>query len=596
MLNIICILLLLCPVQPDETIWTESFDYLDGNLPEHIWSEGCQGVIKEGRLFIEADTTDYRCATVWFDREFFGDLSVEFDVNIISSGDTANNINFFFMYSDPSGQPLRKSAHKRKSGLYKLYHELNGYVFTHVTNGDETKVRYRLRDNPGFMLVNETFTEEKREHGKTYHIKIEKRGNRFIYQVDGKKISDTVDDRFNPIHEKGWMGLRTWHTSLWIDNLCVKKIVSAAPETDEYTVQLGPVVQVGPAGSSSIFSFYNTSPESPDGKSLFYLRYKEEPPAARIHVPGELWICDRDLKNHRRIADINGMTSHNGSEAQWIDNQHIAMYDKGIIRVVDIRNGEDILKKRIETTGISHDSFQGRIMFAIHERGETAYDPGIYELNCFTEEISLIKRTAKMKNTSLPSYIDSVYPIEDWRILHLQYAPDGKKISFRLDVGDGESRHLLGICNKDGSNFHIHTRPLHFLWYDNESIVGHIQFNKQGKRPEIRAERFNLRRWNVDGTFIETLSPRGNHLAISPDRSYFANETFYNSNPVIIYLIGREQKERVAEIDSFPPYDLVWDKRFHVNPAFSRDSKRIYYSKPLNETYSGTFYREIIHQ
>lgn len=222
-LNYLCFTLVMLNIHDKDILWQETFDYPNGKLPEIFWSEGCEAVIQNGRLFVDADTAGYRCSSVWFDKEFSGNISVEFDAHIVSSSDTANNVNFFFMYSDPSGQHLRQSAHKRESGLYRLYHDLNGYIFTNVTNGN-VEVRYRLRDNPGFKLVSETFTGENRA-GETHHIKIVKINDRFQYWVDGKNILDVVDDKHNPVHERGLMGLRTWHTSLWIDNLLVKRIV-----------------------------------------------------------------------------------------------------------------------------------------------------------------------------------------------------------------------------------------------------------------------------------------------------------------------------------------------------------------------------------
>lgn len=362
------------------------------------------------------------------------------------------------------------------------------------------------------------------------------------------------------------------------------------------TISLGPEKQVGQNGASTVFSFYSTSPESPDGKYIFHLRCKKEPDDKSLLVPGELWICNHDLKKYRHLTDVKGMPAHNGAEAQWLDNKYIALHDSGIIRVIDIRNGKDILKKRIETPGIGHDSFKGKVLFTVLKENGTER-PGIYELNCFTGEVRSVKLITDFRNAILPSYInpDEVFPVEQWRVLHLQYSPDGKKIAFRLDVGKTEPMQLLGLCNVDGSDIEIQTRSLHFLWYDNESIIGHINFNKQGERPQ-QEKRFNLTRWDAKGNYIETLAPRGNHLAISPDRKYFVDETFYQTDPVIMYLISKEQKNRITVIDSFPPYDLVWKKRFHVNPAFSRDGKRIYYSKPLNEKFNGTFYREIKYQ
>ncbi len=218
-----CILFLMLNVHEKDVLWMDPFDYPDGDLPVLYWSEGCKAVIKSGKMFIDADTTGTRASTVWLDKEFSGDISVDFDVQLVSSSDTANNINFFFMYSDPSGKPLRRSASERQSGTYSLYHQLNGYIFTNVTNGNERRVRYRLRDNPGFKLLDETFEGENRV-GETRHIKILKKANRLQYWVDGKKILDTVDDKFNPSYHNGYLGLRTWHTSFRVDNLIIRKL------------------------------------------------------------------------------------------------------------------------------------------------------------------------------------------------------------------------------------------------------------------------------------------------------------------------------------------------------------------------------------
>jgi hypothetical protein len=60
--------------------------------------------------------------------------------------------------------------------------------------------------------------------GETYRISIIKQGNRLQYWVDGKKLMDKVDNEYNPPHQKGLFGFRTWHTSLWWDNFVVTQL------------------------------------------------------------------------------------------------------------------------------------------------------------------------------------------------------------------------------------------------------------------------------------------------------------------------------------------------------------------------------------
>jgi hypothetical protein len=293
------------------------------------------------------------------------------------------------------------------------------------------------------------------------------------------------------------------------------------------------------------------------------------------------------------VTDIKGMSSEDGALHQWVDNDHVALLDSGMIRVVDVRNGRDILKKRIETPFLGHDSFHGKVLFTITKslgKGK----PGIYELDCFTEEIKPVLLNADCCNVPLPSYLDSkeVWPVENWRFLHCQYSPNGKKICFRVDVGVPDNFQLLGVCNIDGSGFTIESKPLHQMWYDNRSIMGHARFGDHGEQlpPE---KKFLLMRWDLSGKYIETMGIKGNHLAVSPDGDYFLSETMYDTNPVVVTLTPKGQQDHAIEIARFDPYDITWNRFFHVNPAFSRDGKRIYYSKPLNEKYNGTFCREM---
>ena len=212
-----------CNLKQEEILLNESFDYPDGELPSHWWSEGCIAEIRNQRLFVDADTAGYRQATVWLDRKLSGDIRIEFDAHVVSSSDTANNINCFFHYSDPGGKPLRETRDQRENGAYGSYHQYNGYIFTYLANRNPDQARLRFRDNPGFHLLAEN-NEYECKSGITYRILIEKRGDRFTYWVDGRKLLEKTDDEYNPVHNEGYFGFRTWHTAIWWDNLIITQI------------------------------------------------------------------------------------------------------------------------------------------------------------------------------------------------------------------------------------------------------------------------------------------------------------------------------------------------------------------------------------
>lgn len=352
--------------------------------------------------------------------------------------------------------------------------------------------------------------------------------------------------------------------------------------------------QVGRDGASTIFSYFNTTPESPDGKMIAYIRCEKEPTPGISKVPASLWVCDRDLRQHRKVADISRISVHDGAEAQWVDDNRIALFDDLKLRVINIHSGKDLLDKKLQAAEMGHESFNGKILFSICE-GKVPGEPAIYELDCNTRQVRTVLKLKELVSLPIPSYMDkdSLYPLLKWQLSHLQYSPNGDKICFRIELGPKDNNILLGICNTDGSGVKTWMKPLHFMWYDNETITGHLSNAPDGKRPEPKDRRYSLTRWDLSGNIVqEKITPLGNHLAISPDRTRFVSETFYQTNPVILTLYGLDIAP--LEICRFDPLDITWKKKFHVNPSFSRDGKRVYYSRPLNDKYNGTFFIEIL--
>jgi hypothetical protein len=225
----------------------------DGALPDGWWVEGGERVwVEKGRLRVKADPKDADApacpealrgggvCTVWRDQVFGGDLRVEFDACVVDSSIDANNINFFLLYSDPSGRPLHESRAARASAAYDLYHGLNGYIFTFLndtespsrsngmtvptsrdqTAGQSLQARFRMRRCPGFRLVSEAFGYHCRK-GVTYHVVVTRLGGRLTYAVDGHVFLDWTDDA--PLPE-GHIGLRTYRTDLWWDNVKVIRL------------------------------------------------------------------------------------------------------------------------------------------------------------------------------------------------------------------------------------------------------------------------------------------------------------------------------------------------------------------------------------
>ncbi len=190
----------------------------------HWWVEGGERVwTEEGRLRVNADNLKLqsgRAATVWLRTPHPDDFELELDAQVVSSSMDDNNINVFFSYSDPAGSPLEETRASRSTAAYDLYHKLNGYIVTFVNDLDHRSgnARIRIRRNPGFRLLAEGFAHHCRQ-GVKYHLGISKRGGEIKLSVDGQELLRAVNPQ--PL-KGGLLGLRTFRTNLWWDNVQVR--------------------------------------------------------------------------------------------------------------------------------------------------------------------------------------------------------------------------------------------------------------------------------------------------------------------------------------------------------------------------------------
>lgn len=334
----------------------------------------------------------------------------------------------------------------------------------------------------------------------------------------------------------------------------------------------GVPVRVGPENSNSTFSYYNTTPESPDGSLICYVKILTAQRDRYTDLTGELWICNADLTGHKNITELNNFRIHNGVNAQWINNKTIAFLDDGKIRVINLK-GEDQVSP-INASDIGHHPHDEKILFSCIAE-ETNYWT-VYEYNIPNDETTVIADASTF--TDIVNHFSSAdfNEMTDWKIIHLQYSPDGSKIAMRVGVGSGGEQHNhLVTMNRGGGDIHFFgPKPMHFAWYDNSSIMGHDNQINDGK-PNNK----NARRWTLDAEFIETLAGTGNHLAASDNRELFASESWYNELPVILKVFNKG-KEYPLWQDTVSADDItVWELGNHVNPSFSRDGKRVYFHK-----------------
>ena len=219
-----------------DVLLSDDFDgYRDGEAPgDDWWVEGGQQVsVENGRLRVKANPEGKQqpgfVCTVWHRTPLSGDIRLSCDTQVLASTIGANNINFFLFYADPEGRDLFETRGEREDAGYAHYHALNGYIFTflndfRVEGGPHpdggTFARYRMRRCPGFELLTETYASDCRP-GKTYRVCITRRGGRLAFEVDGRTYLEAEDPA---PWAGGLLGLRTFQTDLWWDNIQVLRL------------------------------------------------------------------------------------------------------------------------------------------------------------------------------------------------------------------------------------------------------------------------------------------------------------------------------------------------------------------------------------
>jgi hypothetical protein len=110
--------------------------------------------------------------------------------------------------------------------------------------------------------------------------------------------------------------------------------------------------------------------------------------------------------------------------------------------------------------------------------------------------------------------------------------------------------------------------PLHFQWYRNSYLIGY--------------KNHTLQKWDLSGNRIETLVDSGNHFAINLQKKLSVTDKPYNSNPVELKLYSLTNFQFRMTLVSTIPNNLVWKESHHINPAFSKNTNRIYFNNPYS--------------
>jgi len=341
-------------------------------------------------------------------------------------------------------------------------------------------------------------------------------------------------------------------------------------------------VSVSPEGAFCSIGSYDVSPESPDGTKILYARWTRSPKDGG-GGEGAVWYCRKDLSGQTKIIDYKNLRVHNAGGIAWLDNQRI--------QVAASFDGKQTASAIVNINGtvefgpypgmeVLHEPVNGKVlMYGQGDRMQLGR--GLFVLDTMTGKVSKI-----CEERDFVKYADRMSDMKDpayWVITHPTWSKDGSYIALCLQSNKPKApigEYLFSFRADCSDVVFFGKKPMHFNWYDDhQSIFGNDRAVQDGLENDN-----SIRRWTRDGKWIENLAGApATHNAMSPDKRWFAGESWYNTDPVL-YLYRTGSTNATATLMSHNFRHVTWDLRAHVNPAFSRDSKRLYYNRATSDS------------
>lgn len=339
--------------------------------------------------------------------------------------------------------------------------------------------------------------------------------------------------------------------------------------------------RVTPEDKFSSFGCYHVTPESPDGQHIAYVKWKEVP-HSRLGGDAVLCLCNNQFQQHEEVFDIRNLIVHNGGGLAWIDNDHVQIsnaWDGKIAGacIINVKTSRIAAGPYPKGT-VLHAPCNRKVLMWVNDK-KARQGCGVFCLDLNRQDIVKICRTEDFVPWTAQMIRETDNPA-DWHIDHATWSPDGTKVAINIDAEFCKGWHnYLWTMNADGANkIFFGLKPIHFEWYDNQSIWGNDK-NVPGRFPHDGS----LRRWDLKGNWIENLAGgECNHGAMSPLRDCFAGETWYGASPVELSLYKRGASKPKEIIMNHQFIDVTWALEAHVNPSFSADGKRIYFNKAVS--------------
>ena len=387
--------------------------------------------------------------------------------------------------------------------------------------------------------------------------------------------------------------------------------------------------------SNSKAGWWNQPIENPSGNKIVYEVFTET--YNDFHNSNGWYranIIVYDIVHGNTTATLTGYEAspHNGAEIKWIDDTHIAIFNSSTanIDIWDINNtatgpvsifdndlygvcGGMYPMDYNENNGFlltgqmqygmvygTNDITLGDVMLLNPFNGNARV---VLDASAFVAWIQNMKDQLIRLNKDPNNYS---WDPRDWMISHKYFSPDGNLIWIKLTVRDASRNNTFDFgftfnLNGDISSikFYDAWSRSHPTWWDNNRIYnddGWI-YNRDGTKYKKVVGYTTEENNNI--YYTPTLHPGFSSCTQNyPQRKYVAGEDGNPNIPLTMQLFKSGILGPLAILFESSNTNLIWvnsktNNHFHVNPSFSRDGKRIYYTRQVNSGTIGLYAYDI---
>lgn len=328
----------------------------------------------------------------------------------------------------------------------------------------------------------------------------------------------------------------------------------------------------------TIHSYYITSPESPDGKSVLF--YTSTTPEG---YQGEIHILDRASGAEKVIArDITVEDAHRAACQQWIcGGERVAFHnvvnDQWMVCAVDVGTLQQTILARDRQLGFGWVGGDRVPMYGCH------WKPGDHRdlelANVRTGEITTPLAVSAVK-AKYAAWFAKTYGERPVSIFFPVISPDQKSVFFKMaSAGDGNYRSAKASERLGMVVFDLEKSELRFLRKD----WGHPSWSSDSRTIADAGNALVDAKTGSEKRVPNLPKFRGDHPSISPDGKLYITDTTLEN-------YGGTEKEWGVVVSrlSDGKYTIIhradnshgarsW-RVSHPHPAFSPDGKRIYFN------------------